>query len=196
MTELFVRIYRFFSSHKAVCWLSMLSLFLFFGYFATRIHLEEDIDKLMPSSRNEDGSLKLAFASLKIKDKTFLTFEGTSTEQLTEACDAFVDTILARDSVTHAIGDVFYRLPEDLMADGIGYLTDHLPAYIDTAAYAAFDTLLTREHLTRQMAEPRGHRGRVRQHVPRTDTAGPHRHAHRACPADGAADEHRQLPYH
>ena len=155
MTELFVRIYRFFSSHKAVCWLSMLSLFLFFGYFATRIHLEEDIDKLMPSSRNEDGSLKLAFASLKIKDKTFLTFEGTSTEQLAEACDAFVDTILARDSVTHAIGDVFYRLPEDLMADGIGYLTDHLPAYIDTAAYAAFDTLLTREHLTRQMAQNR-----------------------------------------
>ena len=35
---------------------------------------EEDIDKLMPSSKNEDGTTKLAFANLRIKDKTFLLF--------------------------------------------------------------------------------------------------------------------------
>ena len=53
----------------------MAALFVFFGYFATRIHLEEDINKLMPSSKNEDGTTKLAFADLKIKDKVFVTFE-------------------------------------------------------------------------------------------------------------------------
>ena len=37
------------------------------------------------------------------------------------------------------------------MPDGIDYLSTHLPAYIDTAAYARFDTLLTREHFVRQM---------------------------------------------
>ena len=49
--------------------------------------------------------------------------------------------------------DIFYQLPEDLMADGIDYLTEHLPAYIDTTAYARFDSLLTREHFERQMQE-------------------------------------------
>jgi len=155
MTELFVRLYRYFRGHRAVCWLSMVALFVFFGFFATQIHLEEDIDKLMPSSRNEDGSTKLAFANLKIKDKTFLLFEGDSPEQLTETCDAFIDSILTRDANSHTIGDIFYQLPEDLMADGISYLTEHFPSYIDTTAYARFDTLLNSKHLAIQMQQNR-----------------------------------------
>ena len=153
MTELFIRINKFFSSHKAVYWLSMVALFLFFGFFATRIHLEEDIDKLMPSSKNEDGTTKLAFADLKIKDKTFLLFEGKGTENLIGVCDDFIDSLVMRDSASHTIGDIFYKIDDDLMPDGIDYLTEHLPAYIDTSAYAHFDSLLTREHFTQQMQQ-------------------------------------------
>jgi predicted exporter len=130
----------------------MVTLFVFFGYFAACIHLEEDLDKLMPSSKNEDGSTKLAFADLKIKDKTFLLFEGTSIAQLTETCDAFIDS-LRQDSAL--VEDFFYYVSDDLPADGIDYLTAHLPAYIDTTAYARFDTLLTREHFLRQMQQNR-----------------------------------------
>ena len=155
MTRLFIRLYKYFRDHQAVCWLSMVSLFVFLGYFATSIHLEEDIDKLMPASKNEDGTTKLAFVNLRIKDKTFLLFEGQSVEELTETCDAFVDTLLQRDAATHTVGDVFYNLPEELMADGIGYLQDHLPAYIDTSIYARIDTMLTHEHFVSQMAQNR-----------------------------------------
>lgn len=155
MTELFIRLSRYFRSHRIVCWLSMAALFAFFGYFAVQLHLEEDINKLMPSSKNEDGTTKLAFADLKIKDKVFLLFEGKDTEELITVCDEFVDSLLQCDSTTQTIGDVFYRLDEDLMPEGIDYLTEHLPAYIDTAAYARFDTLLTREHFVRQMQQNR-----------------------------------------
>jgi len=133
----------------------MVVLFAFFGFFAAQLHLEEDINKLMPSSKNEDGTTKLAFADLKIKDKVFLLFEGKNTEKLIEVCDEFVDSLLMRDSVSQTVGDVFYRLDEDLLPDGIDYLTEHLPAYIDTSAYARFDTLLTREHFIRQMQQNR-----------------------------------------
>ena len=153
MTELFIRINKFFSSHKAVYWLSMVAIFLFFGFFATRIHLEEDIDKLMPSSKNEDGTTKLAFADLKIKDKTFLLFEGKGTENLIGVCDDFIDSLVMRDSASHTIGDIFYKIDDDLIPDGIDYLTEHLPAYIDSSAYAHFDSLLTREHFTQQMQQ-------------------------------------------
>ena len=44
MTRLFIRLASYFSSHRAVCWLSMAALFVFFGYFAMQIHLEEDIN--------------------------------------------------------------------------------------------------------------------------------------------------------
>lgn len=155
MTELLIRLSRYFRSHRAVCWLSIATLFVFFGYFAAQLHLEEDINKLMPSSRNEDGTTKLAFADLKIKDKVFLLFEGKDTEKLIAVCDEFVDSLLQRDSTHQTIGDVFYRLDEDLLPDGIDYLTEHLPAYIDTSAYARFDTLLTHEHFVRQMQQNR-----------------------------------------
>jgi predicted exporter len=133
----------------------MVALFAFFGCFATQLHLEEDINKLMPSSKNEDGTTKLAFADLKIKDKVFLLFAGQDPEMLMEVCDGFVDSLLQCDSTDQTIGDVFYRLDEDLLPDGIDYLTEHLPAYIDTSAYARFDTLLTREHFARQMLQNR-----------------------------------------
>ena len=150
MTNLFIRLARYFRSHQAAYWLSMVALFAFVGYFAAQIHLEEDINKLMPSSKNEDGTTKLAFADLKIKDKVFLLFEGKDVVKLSAACDEFVDSLLAQDKDS-VIGDIFYRMDDDLMPDGIDYLSTHLPAYIDTAAYARFDTLLTREHFVRQM---------------------------------------------
>ena len=170
MTELFIRLSRYFHSHRVFCWLSMIALFAFFGFFATQLHLEEDINKLMPSSKNEDGTTKLAFADLKIKDKVFLLFsltptpsptgEGNSSEEesvalLVNVCDEFVDSLLQRDSTSQTIGDIFYQLDEELLPDGIDYLTEHLPAYIDTSAYARFDTLLTREHFVQQMQQNR-----------------------------------------
>ena len=132
----------------------MVALFAFFGYFAMQLHLEEDINKLMPSSRNEDGTTKLAFADLRIKDKTFLLFErkdaAVTTEQMAETCDAFVDALL-----TDSLADIFHCIPDDLLPDAIAYLQEHLPAYIDTSAYAAFDTLLTSENIMRQMEQNR-----------------------------------------
>lgn len=162
MTKLCIRIYRYFRSHRTVFWLSLASIFLFCGYFATQIHLEEDLNKLMPSSKNEDGSTKLAFANLRIKDKTFLLFEGldsTSTERITEVCDAFIDSLQARDTALgierQSISDVFYRLSDDLLPDAIDYLSEHLPAYIDTSFYACIDTMLTHEYFMRQMQQNR-----------------------------------------
>jgi predicted exporter len=162
MTAFCIRIHRYFSHHRFLFWSVLMALFLVFGFFAGRLHLEEDLNKLMPASMNEDGSLKLAFANLRIKDKTYLLFEGdkgTSPERMAEVCDAFVDSLLSQDSALpeeqQSVDDVFYRLSDDLFPDVVDYLSEHLPAYIDTALYARMDTLLTREHMVQQMERNR-----------------------------------------
>ena len=76
MTTLCIKIYYYFRSHRAVFWAVLIFLFAFLGFYASKIHLEEDLNKLMPASKNPDGTTKLAFADLKIKDKTFLLFQG------------------------------------------------------------------------------------------------------------------------
>ena len=115
MTELCIKVYHYFRSHRTVCWISMIAWFVCCGFFAAQIHLEEDINKLFPASTNEDGSTKLAFANLKIKDKTFLLFEGkdgASVAHIIETCDAFVDSLLqkeaALDSSNRMLEDIFY----------------------------------------------------------------------------------------
>ena len=103
-------------------------------------------------------STKLAFANLRIKDKTFLLFEGkngASVEHITEICDAFIDSLESRnaamDSTQQVIGNIFYRLPDDLMLDVIDYMSAHLPAYIDTSIYTRLDEMLTYPHMKQQM---------------------------------------------
>ena len=158
MTEFCIKIYRFFRNHRSVFWVSMIALYAFFGYFASKIYLEEDINKLMPSSKNEDGTTKLAFANLRIKDKTFLLFEGkngASVEHIAEVCDAFIDSLeyrnAAMDSTQQVIGNIFYRLPDDLMLDVIDYMSAHLSAYIDTSVYTRLEAMLTYPHMKQQM---------------------------------------------
>ena len=155
---MFIHIYRYFHRHRLQCWVSMFALFAFFGFFAVQLHLEEDINKLMPSSRNEDGTTKLAFADLRIKDMTFLLFErkdpAAAPEQTAAVCDAFVEALVP-EPADSAAPSVFHRLPDELLPDAVAYMQEHLPAYIDTSAYAAFDTLLTREHMLRQMKQNR-----------------------------------------
>ncbi len=162
MTEFCIKVYHYFRNHRAVCWISMIIWFVCCGFFAFQIHLEEDINKLLPASTNEDGSTKLAFANLKIKDKTFLLFEGkngASVAHIVETCDAFVDSLLrkdaASDSSSRTLEDIFYCLPDELLPDAIDYLEAHLPAYIDTSFYSGLDTMLTTSHLERQMEENR-----------------------------------------
>lgn len=103
MTSLCIRIYHFFRNHRPAFWLSMVALFVFFGFFASRIHLEEDLNKLMPSSKNPDGTTKLAFSSLRVKDKTYILFhgrKGTDPEKIADVCDAFVDSSRQRTNAS------------------------------------------------------------------------------------------------
>ncbi|MBQ0056794.1 MAG: MMPL family transporter [Bacteroidales bacterium] len=166
MTEICLTIYRFFRSHRAFFWSLMVALFAFFGFFAAQIHLEEDIAKLLPSSKNEDGTTKLAFADLKIKDKTFLLFEAlepldgdrmATADSLITVCDSFVAELQADMDSMCVKGDtllenIFSQISfEDLMYDGIDYMMNNLPAYIDTSVYSSLDTMFTREHFEAQM---------------------------------------------
>lgn len=160
MTSITIRIYRYFRNHRPAFWCTMILAFLFFGFFASRIQFEEDLNKLMPSSKNADGTTKLAFADLRIKDKVYLLFEGRKgmpADSIAQAADNFIDSLRAAAKAQNpkapVISDVFYKMPDDMMDDAIDYMESHFPAYIDTTVYAHSDTLLTPAHFKHQMRQ-------------------------------------------
>lgn len=159
MTEFCIKVYHYFRAHRAVYWTSMIALLAFFGFFAAQIHLEEDLAKMLPASHNADGSVKLAFKDLKLKDKTFLLFEGkdgATVDEIIAVCDSFVTELntwnATLDSADQVIDNVFAEIPmSSLFTNGYDFLYDQLATYVDTSVYASIDTMLTLDHVRRQL---------------------------------------------
>ncbi|MBR4561202.1 MAG: MMPL family transporter [Bacteroidales bacterium] len=124
-------------------------LFLFFGL---KLKYEEDISKLLPSSSVES---QLAFTSIELKDKIYLQVtsadEPLSPETLCERADEFVDLLFEKDSSSHFISNILYKMEPELAINGLDFMLEHLPSFVDTSAYAAFEEALQPEAVEAQM---------------------------------------------
>ena len=152
MQKIFIPIYRYFSKHKAVMYVLMLvsaALFLFFGL---KLHFEEDISKLLPSSSVES---QLAFTSIQLKDKIYLQVtsadEPLSPETLGERTDEFVDFLFERDSSSRFISNILYRIEPEMGINALDFVLEHIPSFIDTSAYHDFEKALEPEAIEKQM---------------------------------------------
>ncbi|MDR1102684.1 MAG: MMPL family transporter [Tannerella sp.] len=149
-----ITLYRFFERHKLLFYGLLALSSLLFVYLGSRVTYEEDITKLLPSAQT-GSSEKLVFENLKVKDKIFLLFvpraNTVDAGLLTERCDAFMEGLLQKDSATHYIHDVLYRIDDELIQTGMTFLFDHVPTFVDTTLYPRMEALLTREAIERQM---------------------------------------------
>jgi predicted RND superfamily exporter protein len=124
-------------------------VFLFFGL---RLHFEEDISKLLPSSSVES---QLAFGSIQLKDKIYIqvtsTDEHLSPDLLAERTDEFIDLLYKKDSTSHYIGNVLYKMEPETAINALDFVLEHIPSFIDTAAYQDFEKALEPEAIEKQM---------------------------------------------
>lgn len=155
MTELTLRIYRFLAAHKALRMAALIITSAVLIFFGTKVEYEEDITSLLPSTEN--GNEKMAFSSLRVKDKIFVLFSAadstTDADMLVEAADQFVSNISESDTASHLIDDILYQLEEETLMEAIGYLCENFPIFVDSAAYQTIDGLLTQESIDQMMAE-------------------------------------------
>lgn len=156
MEKITIAIYHFFKGHKGVFYGILLLTTAFFTWFSLKINFEEDISKLLPSAE-EGGAEELVFSNLKVKDKIFILFNPLSDEvgpdELTEVCDAFVESLFAKDSTHNAIHSMLYQVDESLMQDGITFLYENVPAYLEESDYARLDSIMMKDQVERQMEE-------------------------------------------
>ncbi len=152
MHKIFVPIYRYFSNHKLFMYLIMAVSTIVFLFFGLRLHFEEDISKLLPSSSVES---QLAFTSIELKDKIYLQVtsadEPLSPEMLCERTDEFIDMLFEKDSATHFISNVLYKMEPELAINGLDFVLEHIPSFIDTSAYRDFEKAMQPEAVEKQM---------------------------------------------
>ena len=98
MSGIFIFIYRFFKSNKIVFFLLLALLFAGVGFFASRIKLEEDISKMMPSDKKVE-KLNFVFQNSKFLDKLVVNISlKDSTQENSEALIEFADSLVNRIS--------------------------------------------------------------------------------------------------
>lgn len=154
MTEIVLSIYKYLKKHTAMRYAALILSSAILVFFGVQVEYEEDISKLLPSTNN--GSEKLAFANLRVKDKVFVLFSSKDGYQLDQdelvaISDSFTTCLLEKDSSTHYIADVLYKMDEDMLMDAVGFLCDNFPIFVDEASYAIIDSLLTPENVAMMM---------------------------------------------
>lgn len=152
MHKVFIPIYRYFNSHKVLMYLIMAVSALVFLIFGLQLKYEEDISRLLPSSSVES---QLAFSSIELKDKVYIQVtsadEKLSPEVLCERADEFIDLLFEKDSTSHFISNVLYKMEPELALNALAFVLEHIPSFIDTSAYHDFEKAMEPEAVEKQM---------------------------------------------
>ena len=154
MTELFIKIFYFLRKHKVLLYLLIVLSFSLSAYYGSKLAYEEDISKLLPSTDNTKAE-GLVFSELKVKDKIFIQIlsksGGTDADVLLEASDMFVDSLLSYDAEDGDVGDLMYKVDDDVKQGLLSYAMDNVPILLDPALYKDIDALTTKDDISRQM---------------------------------------------
>ena len=152
MHKIFVPIYNFFKGHKMLMYLIMGISTVVFIVYGLKLHFEEDITRLLPSSSVES---QLAFSSIQLKDKIYIQVtsadEPLSTDILAERADEFIELLYEKDSANHFISNVLYKLEPEVAINALDFVLEHIPSFIDTSAYHDFEKALEPEAIEKQM---------------------------------------------
>ena len=154
MTLFFIKIFRFFQRHRISLYLLMILSFVVFVYYGVQLAYEENISKLLPST-DKTKIEGLAFTELKVREKIFIqlvSVDGkTDVNELIEASDRLVDSLLVYDATDGDVGDILYRIDEEVKQQLLSYALENIPLLLDPVLYPKIDSLTAREPVYRQM---------------------------------------------
>jgi predicted RND superfamily exporter protein len=74
-----------------------------------------------------------------------------SPDLLAERTDEFIDLLYKKDSTSHYIGNVLYKMEPETAINALDFVLEHIPSFIDTAAYQDFEKALEPEAIEKQM---------------------------------------------
>jgi len=154
MHRIFLPIYRFFKAHKALMYSIVVATSALFLYFGLQVTYEEDITRLLPTSSVES---ELAFGSIGLKDKIFIQVtsagERLSTEDLASRTDEFIELLSSKDPDGKYIDNILYEMEAETALNALDFVLGHIPSFIDTTAYAAFEAATQPEAIALQMRD-------------------------------------------
>jgi 1-acyl-sn-glycerol-3-phosphate acyltransferase len=143
--------YTFITKNKFLSIAVGVVLFLFLGFFATRISFQENINQLIPSN-DQSGVTSKVLEQVNFADKItiIISREKGSTDDLTEYANAFIDSL--DTNCTPFVEKVQGKIEDENIQETFEFVYDNLPLFLDQKDYAAIETKLQKDSIAASVA--------------------------------------------
>ncbi|TRX31243.1 MMPL family transporter [Flavobacterium sp. ZT3R18] len=126
-------------------------LFLFLGFFATRISFQENINQLIPSN-DQSGITSKVLEQVNFADKitVIISREKGSTDDLTQYANAFIDSLDV--NCTPFVEKVQGKIEDENIQETFEFVYANLPLFLDQKDYAAIESKLQKDSVAASVA--------------------------------------------
>lgn len=155
MSSFFVNLYKYFTRHKIILYLSLVSSIAIMSYFAIQLRFEENITQFFPDTKNEKN-LNAVFENLRIKDKIIVMFSSSNNgeevdkEASIESATLFRDSLLSKTEGTY-VNNILLHIDDSLKTEMQNFVYNNLPIFLSDSDYQRIDSLFTKEKVSEVM---------------------------------------------
>ena len=141
-------IYQFFQKRKLVFIILILGVCGVLGFFASKIQLEEDITRFVPSDKNSN-SINSILDNLKSKDKLIVHLSSKRVDNIDKLIDqsdsvyAKLTTHLHKEDYT----DITFTLSDDRMQQVYQLFYQNLPLFLEEADYQKINHFIQKDSI-------------------------------------------------
>lgn len=156
MKNVFVAIYEFFEQRKALLYALFVILLLTFGFLASRLTFDSDIQSMIPASKSskdvtavllKNKALDKIVVSVSLKDST-----KRDPDLLVSYIETFAEQLSQVDS-NKLLSKVETAQDEEQFVHIVQALQDNLPFLLQEKDYATIDSLITEEGLRATLSQ-------------------------------------------
>jgi 1-acyl-sn-glycerol-3-phosphate acyltransferase len=153
MEVIFLTLYRFFNSRRSLFFAFVLLVVLTGLYFASKMHLEEDISKSMPG-KNDQIALVINHSRLTNKLIIPVFLRDTSSEPDPDKLIAFADRLtdsLRSVNFSSFLATSAFSVSDTTVEEMMALFYENIPLFLTEEDYAKIDSLLLPENMDRSL---------------------------------------------
>ncbi|MBZ9729635.1 MMPL family transporter [Salegentibacter sp. JZCK2] len=150
MHNFFLKLYYFFRRQKAIGFLLLLLFVLGGGYFASKIQLEEDITKLIPSGEKQDV-LRKVLNNTEFSDKLIIAVssEEKNPKKLTEYASQLIDSL--NKELPQYITKIQGEIPDEGILEVYDFVYQNLPLFLNARDYEEINSRLQEDSIQERL---------------------------------------------
>ncbi|MEG1553482.1 MAG: 1-acyl-sn-glycerol-3-phosphate acyltransferase [Rikenellaceae bacterium] len=151
MSNFFIKIYQYFSQHKLVMWLILISSTILMTLASIKVRYVEDITNFFPKQEHD---ISLIFDNIKAKDKFVVMFtakqDGDNIDSLISCAEDF-STEINKNEYFRNNASLSMGVNDSIVESMLTFVYDNLPLFLNDNDYDRLDSLVSKESIAQKM---------------------------------------------